>query len=71
MDDLPYLEDVEVTGSHVQSMAHQLQGGAGPGGCDATHWRDILLRYGASSASLRDTADFVIPSFHGKMFVHL
>ena len=55
MHDLPYLEDVEVTGSHVQSMAHQLQGGAGPGGCDASHWRDILLRYGASSASLCDT----------------
>ena len=55
MDDLPYLEDVEVAGSHVRFMAHHLQDGAGPGGCDASHWRDILLRYGASSASLHDT----------------
>ena len=52
MDDLPYLEDVEVHGSHVQSIAHQWQGGAGLGGCDASHWRDILLWYGASSASV-------------------
>ena len=43
MNDLPYFEDVEVTGSHEQSIAHQLQGGAGPGGCDASHWRDVLL----------------------------
>ena len=55
MDDLPLFEDVEIAGSHMQSVAHQLQGGAGPSGCDASHWRDILLRYGASSALLRDT----------------
>ena len=55
MDDLPFFEDVEIAGSHVQSVAHQLQGSAGPGGCDASHWRDVLLRYGASSALLRDT----------------
>ena len=55
LDNLPYLEDVEITGAHIQSVARQLQGGAGPGGCDASHWRDILLRYGASSAKLRDS----------------
>ena len=55
MDDLPYFEDVKVTESHVQSMAHQLQGGAGPSGCNASHWWDIQLHYGASSASPGDT----------------
>ena len=54
-DTLPCLEDSEITGAHIQSVAHQLQGGAGPGGCDSSHWRDILLRYGASSARLRDS----------------
>ena len=32
-----------------------MQGGAGPGGCDASHWRDVLLRFGSSSARLHDT----------------
>ena len=27
LDNLPYLEDVEVTGAHIQSVACQLQGG--------------------------------------------
>ena len=55
MNDLPFLEDSEITGSHILSVAHQLQGGAGPGGCDASHWRDVLLHYGTSSAHLRDS----------------
>ena len=37
MDDLPLFEDVEIAGSHVQPVAYQLQGGAGPGGCDVSH----------------------------------
>ena len=37
MNNLPYFEDFEITGSHILSIAHQLQGGAGPGGCDASH----------------------------------
>ena len=35
MDKLPFLEDSEITGSHILTIAHQLQGGAGPGRCDA------------------------------------
>jgi len=52
---LPSLEEVEVTSAYVQSVAHHLQGRAGPGGCDASHWHDILLHCGISSACLCDT----------------
>ena len=47
-------EDVELTGRHILLSARRIQGGAGPGGCDACHWRDALLRYGAHIAKLRD-----------------
>ena len=47
---LPHLEDVEITGSQVLCSACRIQGGAGPGGCDSCHWRDILLCYGAHGA---------------------
>ena len=40
--------------SHVLLVAHRIQGGAGPGGCDAGHWKDVLLRYGGHSSRLRD-----------------
>ena len=53
-DALPQFEDVEVTRSHVLVVAHCIQGGAGPGGCDAGHWKDVLLRYDAHSLRLRD-----------------
>jgi len=53
-DSLPEFEDVEATGSHVLLVAHRIQGGAGPGGCDAGHWKDVLLRYGGHSSRLRD-----------------
>ena len=36
-DDLPLFEDVEITGSHLLFVVHRIQGGAGPGGCDAGH----------------------------------
>jgi len=55
MYNLPFLEDSEITGSHILSVAHQLQVGAGPGGCDALFWHDVLLCYGSSSAHLRDS----------------
>ena len=52
---LPLLEDVEVMGAHVGLTAHRIQGSAGPGGCDSTHWQDILLRFGPRSQRLRDS----------------
>jgi len=55
MDNLPFLEDSEITGSHILSVAHQLQGGVGPVGCDASFWHDILLHYGSSSVHLHDS----------------
>jgi len=55
IDNLLFLEDSEITGSHILSVAHQLQGGAGPGGCDALFWHDVLLRYGSSSVHLSDS----------------
>jgi len=36
-DHLPLLEDVEFTGSYTLLSAQRIQGGAGPGGCDACH----------------------------------
>ena len=36
-DTLPCLEDSKITSAHIQSVAYQLQGGAGPGGCDCSH----------------------------------
>ena len=42
-DSLSYLEDSEITAAHVQTVAYHLQGGAGPGGCDSRHWKDVLL----------------------------
>ena len=55
LDNLPLFEDSQITGSHILSIAHRLQGGAGPGRCDASHWRDILLRYGSSRTRLHDS----------------
>ena len=54
-DNLPYSEDSKIIGSHILSIADQFQRGTGPDGCDASHWRDVLLRYGNSSTHLRDS----------------
>jgi len=51
---LPEFEEVELTNSHVLCSARKIQGAAGPGGCDAGHWHDVLLRYGAHSDRLRE-----------------
>ena len=53
-DTLPLFEDVEITGSHILFAGHRIQGGAGPGGCDAGHWRDVLFHFSAYSSRLRD-----------------
>jgi len=39
-DSLSEFEDVEVTASHMLLVTHWIQGGAGPGGCDAGYWRE-------------------------------
>jgi len=51
---LPLFEDVEITGFHLLFVTHRIQGGVGPSGCNAGHWRDVLLHFGAHSSRLRD-----------------
>ena len=51
---LPQFEEVEITSCHVLLSVHQIHGSAGPGGCDACLWHDVLLQYGAHSSHLRD-----------------
>ena len=53
-DSLPLLEDAEITGNLIQRTATLIQGSTGPGGCDASHWQDVLLQYGAHSERLRE-----------------
>ena len=51
-DNLPSFEEVEISSGHIMHVAHSMQGGVGPGGCDAVHGQDSLLRYGAHSERL-------------------
>ena len=53
-DNLTFFEDSEITRSHILSIGHQLQGSTGSGGCNASHWRYILLRYGSFNTRLHD-----------------
>ena len=48
-DDLPSLENSEITAANVQFISSRIQGGAGPGACQSAHWRDSLLQHGSSS----------------------
>lgn len=59
-DGLPELENIEVTGSMVHKAAFVIQGGAGPGGCTATRWQNVLLRYGTCSDHLREAVASLI-----------
>ena len=52
--ELPPFENIDITGSHVATVAHRIQGSGGPGGCDSSHWKDALLRYGPHSSRCRD-----------------
>ena len=52
-DVLPMFEDIEITGSHLLFCPSH-PGGAGTGGCDAGHWRDVLLRFGTYNSQLCD-----------------
>ena len=51
-DTLPLLEDDEITDSHILFVVHRVQGGPGPGRCDAGHWMNVLLRFGAHNSRL-------------------
>ena len=53
--DLPSFEELEISSCHIMHVSCLMQGGAGPGGCDAVHWQDSLLRYGAHSERLRES----------------
>ena len=52
---LSLCEDIEVCVAHIQAVACRIQGGAVLGGCDAAHWHDVLICYGAHSGYLRDS----------------
>ena len=53
-DDLPSLENSEITAANVQFIAYHIQGGADPGVCQSAHWRDALLQHGSSNGRLRE-----------------
>ena len=49
LNDLPYLKDNKVTDFPIRCVASELQDDAGPGEFDASHCRNILLRFGCST----------------------
>ena len=51
-DHLPEFEDLDITGGHIHQVAHRIQSGARPGGCDSAHWQDAVLHYGSGSYRL-------------------
>ena len=53
-DILPPLLGLNITADYLEHVAHQIQGSAGPGGPTALQWHCYLLRFGLSSARLRD-----------------
>ena len=57
---LPLLEDIDAAGTHVAFVARRIQGSAGPGGCDSSHWHNVLLRFGSHSRRLCDAVATLI-----------
>jgi len=53
-DTLPVLLEVNITGRHIERVAHRIRGSAGPSGMDSEQWQAMLLRYGAHSNQLRE-----------------
>ena len=54
-DPLPPLADLNITADHVEKVAHQIQGVAGPGGSSALWCYYYLLQFGSCSAHIRDS----------------
>ena len=50
---------LDITGGHIQIVAHRLHGAAGPSGSDAAAWQDWLHRYDAHSERLRDVVAYL------------
>ena len=48
-NDLPFLVDVDITGSHIEKAARSFTGGAGPSGVDGDQLSAMLLNYGSHS----------------------
>eukprot|EP00919_Chromeraceae_sp_WS-2016_P035298 GHVR01083619.1.p1 GENE.GHVR01083619.1~~GHVR01083619.1.p1 ORF type:complete len:154 (-),score=11.15 GHVR01083619.1:552-1013(-) len=42
------LPELNITESHIRTVVNNLQGGYGPSGTDANHWKEALLLYFAS-----------------------
>ena len=53
-NDLPFLVDVDITGSHIEKAARSFTGGAGPSGVDGDQLSAMLLNYGSHSTDLRE-----------------
>ena len=51
-----------MTGAHIALVARRIQGSAGPGCCDSSHWQNILLRFGLHSRCLCDSVASLIQS---------
>eukprot|EP00919_Chromeraceae_sp_WS-2016_P070241 GHVR01166578.1.p3 GENE.GHVR01166578.1~~GHVR01166578.1.p3 ORF type:complete len:125 (+),score=15.01 GHVR01166578.1:1138-1512(+) len=66
------LPKIIITDTHIQSVTNNIQGGSGPGGTDATHWKDSLTYHGESSERLRKAvaklADWPIRQYPGKEY---